>query len=153
MRVQNLRDKKKTAPLDAAGPAPAQPEDAIPTLRMGDMRPKSKDSIQAEPSHGEAAEAAATAEKPPMVAFWNFETRRAYLNMQGITSYSTSIRQADAKRGPGSAVIATFAFGDGQKVEARVGGIWWELVQTSSVSSSSQAPLVRAFGDRKKVQD
>jgi hypothetical protein len=89
---------------------------------------------------------------PPQLAKWDFEKRCAYINVGGTTHWSKRKPiQLTPPKGDGSPVGATFELDENKEI-FRVVAVWWSLVNATPAKKIG-GPMVRPYGDKKKLQD
>ena len=89
-----------------------------------------------------------------LVAQWDFEKRTAYIFQDGVAIQSAGeLLQHTPPKGGGSPVSAKFVV-NGDVVECKVKGVWWDIIKGGSATSTQcSAPVSRTFGEKKKMQD
>ena len=153
-RVAKLRESKKTE----AKPTEAQEKPVAKKCFLDVKAKKQLEPMQPEdiPIKIEPSTDVAKLENK-MLADWDFEKRSAFLNFRGTRIFSEDLKQMDPAKKDASRVAAIFSI-EGANMECAIQGIWWELVKfrsSASASSSSltKIPVIRLFGERKKIQE
>lgn len=102
---------------------------------------------------------AIVAPPPALIADWDFESKAAFVMLDGAKLFSmTPVRPLHPNKGQSSPVVADFSIA-GEVKEVKVGAVWWAIVSadggvaSTSAAPSSAAPVHRSFGDRKKAED
>jgi hypothetical protein len=160
------RKKGPAAQKPATPKATTEPDTQEPATPKATTEPDTEEpatpQATTEPAKQQPAEREATppAKEEPakrqatdnnLVAYWDFNTNRAYVNTAGGRFWHEGeLWQAEPAKGDSSPVMARFGCEGHEAV--RVVGVWWELFK-SVASCGSKPPAFRTFGKKKKDEE
>jgi hypothetical protein len=127
-------------------PGVVQPEPGVVKPDPENMEPEPV-AIKAEAKYDVLRERAA----PRIFAEWDFESGNAVLFRKGVRVFAHQLVQNEPKKGRASTVDAVFLV-DGQTLQFKVKNAWWGIA-TPPAPDSSKTPVVRPFGERKRLLD